>query len=585
MRTVFPSVSRTAAAGCALTLVVALGAGTALATPIGAGTPRPAGPHTVTLSPTGTYATGIFDASAAEIVAHDPTTQRLFVVNAAQGSVDVLDASDATRPTKLFSLETAGVRAADGSVVEDGGAANSVAVRDGIVAIAVEAVDKTAPGWLVLADVDGTVLNALRVGALPDNVTFTPDGRTLLVGNEGEPAEDYSVDPEGSVSLIDLGRGKGTRDAARLTQDDVRTATFHAWDEGARTLDPAVRVFGPTVTPERRISENLEPEYITVDARSRTAHVILQEANAFATLDIAAGAFTDITPFGAKDHSLPGNGLDVSDRDGAITITTWPVKGLYQPDGAASYTVRGQTLLVTPNEGDARAWAGYDEESRFRAWSDGKSVCAGSPLATWLATNDRGIRTLDELRDNAHLGRLTVTTSMGYDEANDCLSEVYSFGGRSFSIWTADGRQLFDSGDDPERIIAEQNPAWFNSNHRENSLESRSDDKGPEPEHVAIGEIRGRTYAFVGLERIGGVMTYDITDPRNVFFVDYTNHRNVDAEPGTPASLDQGAEGLTFIAAKDSPTGAPLLAVANEVSGTTTLFTIDVTTTRGKRGR
>lgn len=561
--------------GAGLALVLAT-AGVADARPgTDAGTPRPPGPLTIEIEPIGTYATGTFDESAAEIVAHDPATQRLFVVNAAAGTVEVLDIGDPTEPTKLFDLVTAGAEAADGSTVDAGAVANSVAVRDGVVAVAVEAATKTADGWVVFFDVDGEELNALRAGALPDMVTFTPDGRTVLVANEGEPNDGYTIDPEGSVSLIDV-----TGPIETLTQDDVRTATFHAWDDGEKVLHPDVRVFGPVTNPDRRISENLEPEYIVVEPRSRTAYVMLQEANAFAVLDIAAGEFTDIVPLGYKDHLLPGNELDVSDRDDVIRIENWPVFGMYQPDGFDTYQWRGETLLVTANEGDSRDWDGYSEESRFRAFSGDVGLCQGGRVDQWLSSdNALGITSLSQLRDNSNLGRLTVTTAqgLGIDESgNECIDEVYAFGARSFSIWTTDGTQLYDSGSEMERITAETYPEFFNSNHRENTFETRSDDKGPEPEDVTIGKIRGRTYAFIGLERIGGVMVYDITDPRSVFFVQYLNNRDFTVEPGTPEAGDLGAEGLIFIEATDSPTGGPLLAVANEVSGTTTLFSVDV---------
>lgn len=533
---------------------------------------RPPGPVRIEISPIGTYASGVYNASAAEIVAHDPATQRLFVVNSASATADVLDVSDPTAPTKVFALETADVVAADGSVVDADGLVNSVAVRGDVVAVAVEAAPKTDPGWVVFFDTDGAVLNAVTVGALPDMVTFTPDGRTLLVANEGEPDPNYVVDPEGSVSLIDV-RGP----IASLSQADVRTATFHAWDDGLRALHPDVRVFGRTVTPERRISENLEPEYIVVEPRSRTAYVMLQEANAFAILDVARGEFTDIVPLGFKDHLVPGNELDVSDQDGAIRIENWPIYGIYQPDGFASYEWRGQTLLVTPNEGDSRDWPGYTEEQRFRAFSNNRTICEGSRILDWFQDNPLGIGDLDTLRDNANLGRKNITTADGLGP-DGCIDDIYTYGGRSFSIWTTDGTQLFDSGSEFERIIAEVNPDNFNANHTANGAEPRSDDKGPEPEDVAIGKIAGRTYAFVGLERIGGVMVYDITDPRGVFFVQYVNNRDFSQAPNSGNAGDLGAEGLTFIEAADSPSGAPLLVVANEVSGTTTLFQVDMVT-------
>lgn len=202
-------------------------------------------------------------------------------------------------------------------------------------------------------------------------------------------------------------------------------------------------------------------------------------------------------------------------------------------------------------------------------------MCPGSRLEGWLSNNPLGITTLDQLRDNTNMGRLNVTTSMGLGSGG-CIAEAYAYGGRSFSIWAANGTRLFDSGSDFERITAEQlDPVNFNANHTSNTGESRSDDKGPEPEGVTIGKVAGRTYAFIGLERVGGIMVYDITDPRAVSFVQYINNRNFAAVPGTPDAGDLGPEGLTFIDAEDSPIDVPLIAVANEVSGTTTLFRVD----------
>ncbi|MFJ9555931.1 choice-of-anchor I family protein [Nocardiopsis sp. NPDC101807] len=529
----------------------------------------------IALSAVGTYRTDSFDAAAAEIVAHDPRSQRLFVVNAEAASVEVLDISDPSAPAKLLDLRVSGVAAADGSVVGEGAIANSVAVHDGVVAVAVEAADRTDDGWVVFFDTGGRALNAVRVGALPDMATFTPDGRHLLVANEGEPDDAHTVDPEGSVSLIRVNR----RPAA-LTQDAVRTADFRAWD-GDRELHPDVRVFGPdrsTGEPGTpgRVARDLEPEYIVADT-AYSAHVVLQEANAFAVLDLRTAEFTDIVPFGVKDHLEPGNELDASDRDGAVRIENWPVYGMYQPDGFASYRWRDRTLLVTANEGDSRDRDGYSEEARLADLVEETPLCEDSPrLRDFVDGNDLGVTSPEGLADDSALGRLTVTTADGLREDGSCYEDVYAFGGRSFSIWTADGEQLFDSGADFERITAEAEPDFFNSNHTENSFESRSDDKGPEPEGVVLGEVSGRTYAFIGLERVGGVMVYDVTDPNAAFHVQYLNNRDFSAEPGTREAGDLGAEGLSFIAGDDSPVpGVPLLAVANEVSGSTTLYRVD----------
>ncbi|WP_422126631.1 choice-of-anchor I family protein [Thioalkalivibrio sulfidiphilus] len=521
-------------------------------------------PFALSIQPIGTYASGIFDQSAAEIVAHDPKTQRLFVVNAFSGQVDVLDIREPSMPTLLFNIDPS----AYGSVV------NSVDVHKGLVVAVIEDAVRTNAGRAVFLDTDGNVLADVEVGALPDMVTFTPDGKRVLVANEGEPSDDYSIDPEGSVSIIDL-----PNDISTLSQAHVRTADFRKFNDAE--LDPSIRIFGPGAT----VAQDLEPEYITVSKDSKTAWVALQENNAIAVLDIEAGEFTDLRGLGFKDHLLAGNELDVSDRDGRINITNWPVLGIYQPDSIASYDYRGNTYIVTANEGDARDYTGYSEESRFRALTGSIPVCPDSErFNAFYASNEMGITNLTQLRDNANMGRLTVTAATGLREDGSCYEDIYAFGARSFSIWNSELELVYDSGSDYERITAEMFPENFNSNHRENSFETRSDDKGPEPEGVTVAKLWGRTYAFVGLERIGGVMIHDITDPYAPVFVQYFNNRDFSFAPGTPEAGDLGAEGLIVIEAEKSPIpGVPLLVVANEVSGTTTVFRIERERLVGRR--
>lgn len=524
------------------------------------------------LAPIGSYETGIFDEAAAEIVGYDAGSQRLFVINAAQALVEVLDAADPAAPVKLFDVPTAGVASGDGSTVPDDAVANSVDVRaDGLGAVAVEAPEKTDDGWVVFFDArseDGTPLGALRVGALPDMLTFTPDGGQLLVANEGEPAEDYSADPEGSVAVIDV-----PGEVAAPEQDAVAIAGFHDFEEGgSKPLPEGVRVYGGredagTGTSEFPVSENLEPEYITV-AGDR-AYVTLQEANALAVVDLAAAEVTAIHPLGTKDHGAPGNELDPSDEDGGIEIGSWPVRGMYQPDAIGSYTAGGEAYLVTANEGDTRDWEAYSEVARVKDLGDDGLA----PVCEELA---------DVTADEA-LGRLNVTTADGLSEDGTCYETLYSNGARSFSIWDTDGAQVFDSGAQFEQVTAEALPEFFNSNHTESNLEGRSDDKGPEPEGLAVGAVGDRTYAFVGFERVGGVIVYDITSPDAVSFVTYVNNRDfaVSVEDGgalADAGDDLGPEGLEFIPADASPIpGTALLVVGNEVSGSTIFYRIDET--------
>jgi 5'-nucleotidase len=331
-------------------------------------------------------------------------------------------------------------------------------------------------------------------------------------------------------------------------------------------LPEGVRVFGPQPHgDDHPVSRNLEPEYITIDGK--TAYVSLQEANAVAVVQLSSATVREILPLGAKDLGAAENALDPSDRDDVHALRTYQgLKGLYMPDAIQSYTAGGETYLVTANEGDAREWGEYVEASRVKDLAeDGQGpVCATSPLAGALG--------------DADLGRLNVTIEDGFDAEAGCYSELYAFGGRSFSIWTTDGERVFDSGSEFEEITAAAIPDFVNSNHSESNFEGRSDDKGPEPETVELGEVAGRTYAFVGFERVGGIAVYDVTDPASSSFVTYVNNRDfsVSVEDGgdLAAAGDLGPEGIAFIPAEESTTGTPLLAVGNEVSGTTTLFEI-----------
>lgn len=558
-----------------------------------------------------------FDESAAEIVAFDATTAQAYVVNAQSETVDIVDLSSPSNPLLSATLDvSADVAAARSDVAsaDDLGAANSVSVNGGVVAVAIEASPKTDPGYVAFYQTsDGSFLSAVQVGALPDMVTFSPNGNFVITANEGEPNSDYTVDPDGTISVIDVSGG-----AASVLDADVATLDFSSF-AAADLRDLGVRLpmpFGATV------AQDMEPEYIAVSADSTTAWASMQENSAFAEIDLATATITAVWGTGTKDFSLPGNELDVSNRDDTIYIANWPVKGLLMPDSIASFDHAGKTYLVTANEGDGREYISevpdaasctlgladfddgeclvYLDEIRIRDIVDPDEVAAAidSPAVDRFPSSqtDGDGDMIADLFENENLGRLKVIATEGLDDAS-CLNaggqptsacvyeELVAYGARSFSIFDADSRAMvYDSGSDFEVITAQRLgfDGGFNASNDDNESDDRSDDKGPEPEALTLGTLAGRTYAFVGLERVGGIMVYDISSPEAPRFVQYINPRDFSEDPENPddsyntAAGDLGPEGMMFIPAADSPNGEPLLLVGNEISGTTAIYQITV---------
>ncbi|MEU0524204.1 choice-of-anchor I family protein [Streptomyces niveus] len=493
----------------------------------------------------GRYESGKFDEGGAEITAYDSKTRRVFTINAQAGTVDILDIRNPAEPRKTGELVTPG--------------ANSVAVHGGLVAVAQQAEAKTDRGTVAFFRAsDGRKLREVRVGALPDMVTFTPKGDRVVVANEGEPdsycppggEEPAGIDPVGSVSVVDLDRGRD----GDLRGATVRTAGFEKWDrKKAELVRDGVLIYGPNAS----VSQDIEPEYVAVSKDGRTAWVTLQENNALALVDLRRAEVEKIVPLGKKDHSKPGNGLDASDKDGGANIRTWPVKGLYKPDGIHAFTARGGEYTVSANEGDARDWDCFAEEVRVKD----------------VELNPKAFPDAAALQKDDALGRLNITTTSPTDSQGR-VTELNSLGGRSISVRDERGRLVWDSGDDLEQLTAKAFGKNFNTDHAENAPDSRSDNKGPEPEGITTGSVRGTTYAFVGLERIGGIAAYDLSDPRRPKAAGYVNSRDFAGDPEAGTAGDLGPEGVLFVAAKDSPTGDALLVVGNEVSGTTSIYKV-----------
>ena len=479
--------------------------------------------------------------STCEIVVHDPASQRLFTTSAVAGFLDIINFSNPTTPTVINSVN-----------MNPYGGVTSVAVKNGIVAVASPNTDETLNGSVVFFDTNGTFLNQVTVGALPDMITFSPDGTKVMTANEGQPNTDYSIDPEGSVSVIDIAGG-----IASLTQANVTTLLFTAYNSQEATLIASgVRKLKATST----MSQDFEPEYITISADSQKAWVTLQENNAIAEINLATTTISDIWALGTKDVSQPGNGMDISDNNGQVLIANWPIQAFYIPDAVANYNVAGTNYIVTANEGDEKEYTGFTERTTV-----------GAATYTLDATN---FPNASVLKQSYNMGRFRVTNLNGNTDADAQFETINAVGTRSFSIFNTTTKQIvYDSGDAFERYTAANYPTIFNADHESNTPKGRSRAKGPEPEGVTVAQIGTETFAFVSLERVGGVMVYNITNPNNAIFVDYKNSRSTSAFAG-----DHGPEGITYVSAANSPTGTPYILVANEISGTITIFEVDTNT-------
>ncbi|WP_435250455.1 choice-of-anchor I family protein [Vibrio sp. nBUS_14] len=529
-----------------------------------------------------------FGTSAAEIVSYDSCTDKLYVVNAQAQKVDVLSMNSDSAPTYEGSIDLQSAAAASGI---DIGAANSVSTHQGLVAVAIENTDKQQNGILALYRSDTLELITTYVaGALPDMVSFSKDGRYIASANEGEPNADYSIDPEGSVTLVDLADGPLQ---AKVTQID-----FKAFNQGQprhAELTDKVRISASNAT----VAQDLEPEYLTF-ADNGKLYVALQENNALAAIDVASAQVDAILGLGGKPWGTAQ--LDASNKDKNIgNLQSYAMlEGLYMPDSIISYSVDGNTYIVTANEGDGREygikttqkvcddkgfeWDGDDyqgsenyttEKDFCIAYVDevrGKKldVDANHPLAV-------------ALKDNKQLARLKVIKPQGTLAADQ---NVQAFGSRSFSIWNDSGELVFDSGDDFARIVLEQDPANFNSTNDNNqSGDDRSDDKGVEPEAIEVAEINGKHYAFIGLERQGGIMVYDVTQPMNASFISYLNNRDFtqpvctkvdedgdcDNDTYNSKAGDLGPESIKYF----TRSGNHFIAIGNEVSGSTSVYRVD----------
>ncbi|WP_051294226.1 choice-of-anchor I family protein [Gemmobacter nectariphilus] len=461
---------------------------------------------------------------------------KVWVTNGADQRIDIFDAASGA---SLGNLDLSGIAGFAGLT--------SVASNGTLVAAAINRAPIAGiPQGGAIAIFDAAthaLVSVQEVGNLPDMVRFSADGAQIYAALEGEYSADYAEQAAGGIAVIDI-------DGTDFTTNTYGFAAYDGMEDDLRAL--GVRIF-----PGESASVDFEPEYIAVDPVSGNLLVTLQEANTVAVFDLTSRSFTSLLPLGTVDHSLKGNALDVNDKDGAIDIKPWDVRGLRMPDAIAAVEIGGQGYFLTANEGDDR----------------GEAQRVGDILAGKVA----GV-SIDAAVKTTGLERLNISTVDGDTDGDGDIDVLHSYGGRSFTIFDADGTVVFDSGAQFERLIAQYRvPNAFNNDTRGSDpdvvSDNRSDNKGPEPEGIAVGEIGGKTFAFVGLERDSGIMVYDITDPAKATFATYIE---------CSSEGDVSPEVVQFVPAESSPTGAPMLAVSFEISGTTSLISLAGTAVVGR---
>ena len=520
----------------------------------GGGTVKPGGEKTKinALNKVANFSTGFTsaDGGVAEIVKYNEDNRKFYLVNGKTQTLDIVTlrtwADDKTQLETVFDEASDRISfealAAEHSEDFAGGFAvgdiTSVAINEelNVVAVALQAKEYDKAGAVALLNYDGSYIKAYSCGVQPDMVTFA--GNFILTADEGEPRMGYGegcADPKGSVTVIDISSG--------IENGNSTVVTFDEFDDRRDELTASGVVLKKGSAP----SADLEPEYIAT--AGKYAYASLQEANAVATLDLETKKFTSVLPLGFKDHSVAGNEIDLLE-DGKAELKNQNVYGVYMPDGIDAFEADGETYLITANEGDAREWGDYSGVKKTKI--EGTKV-----------------ETLDNEKWD------------GID-----AEKTYILGGRSFAIFRASDMQLvYESGALIESAVAKsQFKDYFNCSNDDVELDSRSKKKGPEPETVTVSDIEGRRYAFVGLERIGGVMMFDITDFKSG--TERFSDRNVSSSGGVSLtayansrdySVDMGGdvapEGLDFLPAEKSPIGKDLLFVSNENSGTVSVYT------------
>ena len=524
---------------------------------------------------------------AAEIVAYQASKKWIYAINSSgdEAIVNIIPAD--TFDTAALVKDNEGIVSATNLTstitltLNDNtpGDANSIAIDENnqMLAVAMAAKNVGEAGQIAFYDISGDTpafIKNVPAGFLPDMVTFNHDGTKVVVANEGEPNGDYSIDPEGSVSIINIVEGVVADTATNIDFTTYNSQQAELESDGFVFANPTGRTINGNVI-NTTVAMDLEPEYVSISKDNKYAYVSIQENNGLAIINLEDNS-VELKALGFKDWS--NLQIDASDKDGGVNFKSYPgLYGMYQPDTISSFSWKGANFIVSANEGDAREYLfdvtdeadctakgglDYDEDDGCLAYIDESRVEDLTLAANFDYLNN----------DDDDIGRLKVSTVKGDTNDDGQYESLYAYGARSFTIWDSNGLVVFDSGDDIGRITASVHGEAFNNNEDENEGDTRSDDKGAEPEALTIGTIDERTFAFIGLERMGGIMVYDITNPYDVQFEDYFYNRGV--IEGADITGDLAPEGMVFVPAEQSATGEPLLIIGNEISGSIAVWQI-----------
>lgn len=524
---------------------------------------------------------------AAEIVAYQASKKWIYAINSSgdEAVVNIIPAD--TFDTAALVQDNEGIVSATNLTstitltLNDNtpGDANSIAIDENnqMLAVAMAAKNVGEAGQIAFYDISGDTpafIKNVPAGFLPDMVTFNHDGTKVVVANEGEPNGDYSIDPEGSVSIINIVEGVVADTATNIDFTTYNSQQAELESDGFVFANPTGRTINGNVI-NTTVAMDLEPEYVSISKDNKYAYVSIQENNGLAIINLEDNS-VELKALGFKDWS--NLQIDASDKDGGVNFKSYPgLYGMYQPDTISSFSWKGANFIVSANEGDAREYffdvtdeadctakggLDYDEDDGCLAYIDESRVEDLTLAANFDYLNN----------DDDDIGRLKVSTVKGDTNDDGQYESLYAYGARSFTIWDSNGLVVFDSGDDIGRITASVHGEAFNNNEDENEGDTRSDDKGAEPEALTIGTIDERTFAFIGLERMGGIMVYDITNPYDVQFEDYFYNRGV--IEGADITGDLAPEGMVFVPAEQSATGEALLIIGNEISGSIAVWQI-----------